>query len=168
MAKQTSHSAAADAAHALRDLINSNGDIPDAFWQNPFVLGFLFYYIHGVAGLTGVQADEYYDMPSAFIELCGEDLGIDVLERSLTFSMDQDPGYLAGLKAGDKYLAVVFGSKQYDNDPAVIGARKLAAAKAKDLPAGFGVAPVDIENTYLLETIFLSEVRGRLNMVTIN
>ncbi|MDY0884112.1 hypothetical protein ACFPL7_13350 [Dongia soli] len=38
---------------------------------------------------------------------------------------------------------------------------------AKDL-ADPSIELVDIENTYLLETIFLSEVRRRLKLVTIN
>ncbi|MDY0882332.1 hypothetical protein ACFPL7_22345 [Dongia soli] len=167
MAKSDPYRAAAKAAKALLDVIGATGDIPKEFWESPFVLGFFFYYLHAVAVRAGEEPGNYKNMPLAYVLACGEPLGIDVLQRTLDFSTLRTPDYLTGLDAGDKYLAVVYGSKTYDNDPAIIEARRMARQTAMDLKDP-NIELVDIENTYLLETVFLSEVRRRLNLVTIN
>lgn len=148
-------------------MIGSTGDIPEEFWESSYVLGFFFYYLHTVAVGAGEQPGNYENMPLAYVLTCGEELGICVLQRTMDLSMLRAPDYLAGLDVGDKYLAVIYGSKAYDDAPQVLEARRMARQTAKDL-AEPSIELVDIENTYLLETIFLCEVRRRLKLVTVN
>lgn len=149
-------------------MIRSAGEIPPAFWEDAFVLGFLFYYMHAVAVRAGETPAEYSDMPRAYVMACGDDLGVEVLQRTMAFSMEQDPNYLEGLKAGDKFISIIYGSKAYDCDPDVVNARKRALATKLELQKDVQIDLSDAEHAYLLEAIFLSKVRWRVGKQLLN
>jgi hypothetical protein len=160
---KTAAQAVTSLLHLIRKSgIRQTGRITPDFWHDPFVLGYLFHFIHRVAVQAGEDPNKYDDMPSVYTYICGRD-GLEVLERTAVFSMNGDPDYQAGREAAEKFLGIIYGFKTYDDDPAVLQARSQAIEAVEDWD---GPNRPDLQNmtfAYLLETIFLAKIRQRLD-----
>ncbi|MDY0884957.1 hypothetical protein ACFPL7_13305 [Dongia soli] len=51
--------------------------LPEGFWEDPFILGFVFYSVEAVLTLNDPDADALEDLPVTYVVLRGGD-GIDV------------------------------------------------------------------------------------------
>jgi hypothetical protein len=162
MTKLMPYQSAATAANALMDAIRATGDVSAAFWRDPFVLGFLFYYIHALAVRAGEKPGDYGNMPFSYIELCGQQEGVEVMKHTMAFALKKDHAFREGLKAANKFVDVMYGSAAYETDPDVIDARKQAIDTKMRLQKDVEIDLSEVQNAYLLETIFLRNVRRRL------
>ncbi|MDY0885661.1 hypothetical protein ACFPL7_23490 [Dongia soli] len=153
---------AAQTANSLLHIIRRAGGLSPDFWHDPFVLGFLFNFIHGVAVQGGATAGDYSDMPSVFQHLCGND-GLEVLERSTVLRINGDADYRAGGQAAEKFLDVIYRRRSHDDDPDVRQAHSRASIAVEGWD---GPNRPDANNIFfacLLEAVFLDKIWQHVN-----
>ena len=156
-------SAATAAVKSVLALLEPQGALPADIWHDPFALGFVFYLSHAASVIAGTDPKDFENAPSIYMDLCGRD-GIEILKRTMVFSMDEDADYVSGLTAGDKLFAVTNGSTAYDDDPDIRAIRRIIAETRDTLPDTGDISEPDIEGAYLLEALFLAPLRRRLGL----
>jgi hypothetical protein len=149
------------ARNTIQSLIDMLGPkLPAAFWDDPFVLGFIYFAVHAYAIQAGATDDDLKNLPAVYVGLLEGDAP-EVLARSATLHRDRDPAFLQGLEHADKFTAAMRGMSKYDDDETVIRAheqaREAVVLADEDHPLTFDQALF----VYLYEGLFAGETRRR-------
>lgn len=163
--------AVTDAVNAIQGWIrtlNSDGELPAAFWQDPYVLGYLTSCIRCVAKLSTIGKIEGRELAQVvtdvFKELAGQD-GVAISDSVIAFGKSKHPDFDLGWNNADKFMCVSFGIPGYENDPEVLKAARLAAAISPDLTSAVGPLTRRAETAAMLcKVLFYDPVRSRLGV----
>lgn len=162
------HKAVSTATEAVAPFVRAFeaiGGLPDGFWRDPYVVGFL----SGCIAIFAKMATGW--------KLSGRDLGYVVVEvldnissgsgtEIATFGNDclhaQDPEYARGIRNAEKVISVVYGLGDYTDDPDIQAARRDALNPSA--PASF-IAPFGNQGTdvggALLDRLYYREIQER-------
>jgi hypothetical protein len=122
-------SAAVQATLPLVKTLEISGPLPDGFWHDPYVLGYISSTISTFAKtatsgkITG--ADLGYCLFETLGKISGRN-GVEIGQRVTSLAQAKDPDFFEGVDAAGKVIAVTDGSREFDDDPDVIAAVKMA------------------------------------------
>ncbi len=123
--------AALETVQSLIDAFDIAGGLPEGFWEDPFVLGFLYASIQASANLAAneeMDEQDLEDLVSDVLNKLSDGYGADIVSRiERYFERQHDPAFVDGLANAAKYVYVLLGSSKYDDYDDVAQARKLAA-----------------------------------------
>jgi hypothetical protein len=119
---ETTNDPLQDARDTIQSLIDMLGPkLPAAFWDDPFVLGFIYFAVHAYAIQAGASDADLKDLPAIYVGLLESDAP-EVMALSTTLHRNKDPAFLQGLENADEFTAAMRGMSKYDDDEAVIRA----------------------------------------------
>ena len=115
-------------------------EIPNKFWSDPYILGFLGLTITFFAQHVSKNKLKGEDLGFVIINtfrIISEKDGAEIAELMLAYELDKNTAFFEGRVAADKCIAMAYGLDDYDNDPDVIEAKE---APDLGLRLGFGVS----------------------------
>lgn len=157
--------AAHDAIEIVLELVSGDGDLPDGFWDDPFVLGFVFYIAYAYAIRAGAGDIPFKTLRPVYIDLLGED-GNAIFSQSMMYQAEDHPAFGDGLAAATKFISATAGQSDYDEEEAVITAHERARETMGQLAADADLDFDQVLFVYLVDEIFTANLRRRFPEMT--
>ena len=149
------------ATRSAVSLVENAHGVPNGFWQDSYVLGFLMGQINAFMSVFGGDALSIADKGRVVVDCLGELSGMKgkgLSEQSMVYASSEDPDFLRANQNG-MFIAMVQAERlpDADNNPVVAATRNLLDAAGKDssLP--------DIAG-YLTQQHWVGEVKTRLTL----
>jgi hypothetical protein len=152
--------AARDALEVILEMLGGADQVPDGFWDDPFVLGFIFYITYAYAIRAGAGDIPFKALRPIYADLLGAD-GQAVFSQSLIYQMEDDATFGAGLEVATKFIAATAGQSKYDDDEAVITAHERARETMSEMDASDGLDFDQLLFVFLYDELFIAELRRR-------
>jgi hypothetical protein len=152
--------AARDAIEIILELVGGQGDLPDGFWDDPFVLGFVFYIAYAYAIRAGAGDIPFKALRPVYADLLGED-GNAIFSQSMMYQAEEHRGFGSGLEAATKFISATAGQSEFDEDEAVITAHERARETMTQLADDADLDFDQILFVYLVDEIFTADLRRR-------
>src|SRR5258707_10877269 len=152
--------AARAAVEVILELLGSQDPLPDRFWDDPFVLGFIFYIVYAYAIRAGAGDIAFKALRPVYADLLGAD-GHAVFSKSMIYQVEDDVTFGAGLTAATKFIAATAGQSKYDDDEAVIMAHERARETMSQMAAEDDLDFDQVLFVFLYDELFVAELRPR-------
>lgn len=142
-------------------------DIPRSFWDDPYLLGYLF-------GMTAIAVklaadDMSFHVGEPVLKAIEQVSGITEAELAplvLSLQKRRDAQHQGGMAKGARAVFIAADDKRYNADPAVIKARKNAADLAPDLVSMAGpLSALAQVAAALIDEEFTSVARTKLELL---
>lgn len=148
------------ATKAILDVFSTR--LPSGFWDDPFVLGFIYFSVHAYALIASATGDDFKRLPAVYSQLLEGDAP-SVIARSAALHKAKDPDFILGMEKADMFTSALRGVSKYDDEEAVIRAHELARKLIAEDPERGDPAATFTEAlyVYLHDGIFASEIRRR-------
>lgn len=156
---------ATSAIDIMLEMLGGLEHLPASFWDDEFVLGFIFYSAYAYAIRAGAGDIAFKELRRVYTDLLGND-GNSIFSQSMICQAEESPKFGKGLEAATKFISATGGQSTYDDDEAVITAHErarevmtseLMTSEAGDHELIFDQALF----IYLFEGLFAAEIRRR-------
>lgn len=156
--------AAVEATLPIVKTLEISRPLPNKFWEDPFVLGFIYITIASFAKIsTGGKvtgADLGQCMFDTFSRISGRD-GVEIGERATNFANHKNREFFLGMEKANKVIDVGFGSREFDHDKDVIEAISRVDALGSTLDFLGETSRVSKITAQLMIVCFYNVVRER-------
>lgn len=157
--------AATQAVEPLIRTLEMTGGVPEGFWEDAYVLGFL----NGCIGIMAKMAtrgkidggDLGQVMIGVFDAISGGQ-GSEIATRVIPLQESEDTEFLRGVTSAAKTISVAYGFPDYDTDPDVVAARRLAKSMSSVSSIFAGPSEAAQVAGALHKMLFFNVVRDRL------
>jgi hypothetical protein len=150
-----------NATRGAVSLVENAHGVPNGFWQDSYVLGFLMGQINAFMSVFGGDSLSIADKGRVVVDCLGDLSGMKgkgLSEQSMVYASSEDPDFLRANQNG-MFIAMVQAERlpDADNNPVVAATRNLLDAAGKDsaLPDVAG---------YLTQQHWVGEVKSRLSL----
>ena len=155
---------ATEALQVVVAMLGEAEQLPEGLWDDPFVLGFVFYCTYAYALRAGSGDIPFKQLRPAYEAALGAE-GNAIFSQSLIHQMEEHEAFGEGMEAATKFIAATGGQATYDDDPAVL----IALERARDLvnrleTEGSSDQGLDFDQAlfvYLYDELFIIPLRQR-------
>lgn len=132
-ARRRAVKAAKEHGSAIIRLVEAMGGLPDGFWEDPYIVGWITGFIYCVARAATnnrIGTTDLGRVLMATITAVAGAKGKEVVARSKGWARTKDePKFNEGVQAATKTYFVSVGAREFDADPEVVQARQLAKSR---------------------------------------
>jgi hypothetical protein len=152
--------AARGALEVILEMLGGEDRLPDGFWDDPFVLGFIFYIAYAYAIRAGAGDIPFKALRPVYAALLGAD-GQVTFSQSMIYQVEDNATFGAGLETATKFIAATAGQSTYDDDEAVITAHERARETMNQMAPDDDLDFDQLLFVFLFDELLVAELRRR-------